>query len=62
MKKWFCDGCGKKTSVISGYKPEMCCDGRFCGCYGLPINPVFCNECEKRYLGEEVDPNATTHN
>ena len=38
-----CVVCGKKCDV------QYCCDGRECGCYGLPIEPPICNKkkCDK---------------
>ena len=31
---------------VPDYKPEMCCNGRDCGCMGQPINPCLCsNKC-----------------
>ncbi len=30
-------------------EPEICCDGRECGCMGLPINPPICNECLSKF-------------
>lgn len=41
--KYGCYVCGKD---VEGYKPQMCCDGRECGCYGMPLEPPICsNEC-----------------
>lgn len=45
MDKYVCNCliCGK--SVLD-YEPEMCCDGRECGCMGQPTNPCVCSkEC-----------------
>lgn len=25
-------------------EPQMCCDGRECGCRGLPVDPIVCSE------------------
>lgn len=47
MKKWPCYFCSKEVSVGDVYKEEYCCDGRMCGCYGAPLNPVICNDCSK---------------
>ena len=41
LDAWTCEACGKP---LPDYKPEYCCDGRDCGCYGLPIHPPVCNE------------------
>jgi hypothetical protein len=49
LKKWKCDSCWRETKVVKDYKPWVCCDGRECGCYGLPINPVFCEKCEDKF-------------
>lgn len=37
-----CMNCGE--NFWSSYKVEICCDGRGCGCMGLPIEPVVCSE------------------
>jgi hypothetical protein len=50
LKKWTCDTCFKPVKVVQNYEPEMCCDGIECGCYGNPLNPVFCNDCEKLFM------------
>lgn len=36
-----CMVCGQ---TWMGEKPKMCCDGRECGCMGLPVDPVVCSE------------------
>jgi len=43
-------GCGTDIEVEDDYKPEYCCNGKDCGCLGLPINPAFCDFCEERYF------------
>ncbi|MFV1457762.1 hypothetical protein [Bacillus mycoides] len=50
-KPWVCDGCGFITKVEKDYEPKMCCNGYECGCFGMPIEPVFCDSCEERYYG-----------
>lgn len=47
MKKHPCDSCNVEVEVTNDYKPEFCCNGYECGCYGRVINPVFCDKCEK---------------
>jgi len=49
MKDWKCDGCHCDTSVDDDFEYEFCCSGlrEQCGCMGMPINPVFCDDCEK---------------
>lgn len=38
--------CGNPACENEIPEPEMCCDGRECGCMGQPIDPSFCsNEC-----------------
>lgn len=32
-----------------GEEPQMCCDGRMCGCMGQPTEPIVCSE--KCYYG-----------
>lgn len=40
---YFCFVCKEK---MSDWKPQYCCDGRQCGCYGQPIEPPICSaEC-----------------
>lgn len=55
MKDWKCDSCNEDIKVIVEYEPEYCCSGVECGCYGLPVNPVFCDDCEKRILGIPIE-------
>ncbi|MGE7545052.1 hypothetical protein [Sporosarcina newyorkensis] len=55
MKESNCHACNKEIKVVADYEPEWCCDGRECGCRGLPINPVFCDKCEKQILGESIN-------
>lgn len=44
-----CVVCGKP---VPDYKPEYCCDGRECGCRGLPIEPCLCSyECGEKLFG-----------
>lgn len=47
MKKHPCDSCNVEIEVPDDYKPEFCCSGYECGCYGRVINPAFCDKCEK---------------
>ncbi|PGT80586.1 hypothetical protein COD11_20970 [Bacillus sp. AFS040349] len=54
MKKDTCDSCHCDIQVTNNYVPEFCCSGYECGCYGMPINPVFCDDCEKRILGTPI--------
>lgn len=44
-------------------EPEMCCSGHMCGCYGLPVEPPYCDECHEKLLGgrEEVPSESTKH-
>lgn len=53
MKDWKCNGCGTKVMVVDDWEDEFCCRGLIdqCGCGGMPINPVFCDECEKKFFG-----------
>ena len=46
MKPYKCVACGNDTVAPDDYEPEYCCNGVGCGCYGKPINPIFCDECE----------------
>jgi hypothetical protein len=54
MKDWKCDGCHCDTSVEDDFEYEFCCSGlrEQCGCMGMPTNPVFCEECEKKITGQ----------
>lgn len=53
-EEWMKDGrrdhcivCDKKLH----YKPEYCCGGFECGCYGLPIEPPVCsNKCCDKFM------------
>jgi hypothetical protein len=37
-----CEVCGKRIRI------EMCCNGKDCGCMGLPVDPPVCsNVCYK---------------
>jgi hypothetical protein len=49
MKKKPCSNpnCEEMIEVPDDFKYEFCCNGRECGCYGYPINPVFCDPCEQ---------------
>lgn len=40
-EKYDCMICNKE---LEDYEPHMCCDGRECGCYGMPTNPPICSE------------------
>jgi hypothetical protein len=51
LKHSNCHSCGSHIMVIKNYKEEWCCNGIECGCYGYPINPVFCDECELKIFG-----------
>lgn len=57
MKSVRCDNanCEEKIEMPDDYEPEYCCSGHMCGCYGYPINPVFCDPCEKEIFGEPVE-------
>lgn len=41
--------CGKP---VYGYVEQRCCDGRECGCMGLPISPCWCEDCWAYYTRE----------
>lgn len=53
MKTWLCDNpsCWNETKVYDSYKPRYCCDGYMCGCYGVPLNAVLCDDCAEQYYG-----------
>lgn len=57
VKKQICDNpnCGEIIEVPDDYEPEYCCNGYMCGCYGYPTNPMFCDECEKKFHGAPVE-------
>ena len=50
-KNWNCNGCGIPLDVEKSYEPEWCCTGFECGCFGLPVNPVFCEDCLDELYG-----------
>lgn len=52
VKDWKCRACGKQVEVEDDYEPQMCCSGRDCGCMGMEVNPVFCDECEEKIFGK----------
>lgn len=56
-KYWNCDFCGRLITVEKHHESEYCCDGRMCGCYGMPTNPVFCTPCERKFYGIPVRRN-----
>jgi len=41
-----CELCGRP---VYGYIERRCCDGRECGCMGLPIEPCWCDRCWKAW-------------
>ena len=47
--KYYCLECS--VELHEDYEPEMCCNGRDCGCMGMPTSPPFCHDksCCKRY-------------
>ncbi|GIO33683.1 hypothetical protein J2TS6_48240 [Paenibacillus albilobatus] len=45
---------------VPDYEPEYCCDGRECGCMGLPIEPPLCSsECAIKVFGLKVKEDET---
>jgi hypothetical protein len=51
---WDCEMCGKRCP---DYSPQMCCDGRECGCRGQPIEPCICSqECWDAMLARNAAP------
>jgi len=41
-----------------GEPPKMCCNGRECGCMGMPIDPVVCSsECYYELMNRAKKPN-----
>lgn len=40
MKDYCCMTCGEP---LEDYEPKMCCDGRECGCMGMPTEPPVCS-------------------
>ena len=45
----YCVVCGKE---VPDYEPVYCCNGRDCGCNGLPVEPCLCSkECEDKVIG-----------
>lgn len=38
-----------------GEYPKGCCDGKECGCMGLPIDPAICSEeCWKKFMDKNI--------
>lgn len=56
MKTIDCAGCHKDIEVDDEYEPEYCCSGlrEQCGCMGMSINPVFCDECAESLFGAKL--------
>ena len=54
MCEWMCDrpNCSNMVEVGDDYEPKGCCSGFECGCMGMVINPVFCDECESQLTSE----------
>ena len=54
MKDWDCISCENgMTKVRDDFEYEFCCSGSMqsmCGCMGMPINPIFCNDCEQKLI------------
>lgn len=42
-----CERC--RVHNVYGWVDQRCCDGRECGCMGLPITPCWCEDCWNRY-------------
>jgi hypothetical protein len=57
MKLHNCDACHKEIEVYDEYEPVICCSGlsEQCGCMGLPINPIFCDECAVKFCGQKLE-------
>lgn len=56
MKTIECHACREgRVEVEDDYEEEMCCSGldEQCGCYGMPVNPVFCDTCSSKIFGDE---------
>ena len=57
MRKWHCAECGELLTVEEvdywAKNTPYCCDGRECGCMGLPIYPPYCDKCMTRYERKE---------
>lgn len=41
-----CEECGEPIA----WEARYCCDGRECGCKGLPIDPCWCGKCFDRII------------
>lgn len=41
--------CSNGVNVPYDFEFQGCCSGRECGCMGMEINPVFCEECQEKY-------------
>lgn len=47
----YCEICG---TFVKGFEYKGCCDGRECGCMGLPIEPCICSkECYEKGVKEK---------
>ena len=55
-EKFYCWNCGE----VEIPEPVGCCDGRECGCMGLPIDPPFCSEkCQEEYYTKKLNRKKT---
>ncbi len=58
------DPCEKCSAPVYGWIEERCCDGRECGCMGLPCTPCWCDKCWDLWRADALrqghaDPSTT---
>jgi hypothetical protein len=55
------DPCEKCGAPVFGYVEQRCCDGRECGCMGMPIWPCWCDACWQEYTKQAEEHAALMH-
>jgi len=46
--------CMNCSTHLMGEEPKMCCNGRECGCMGMPIDPIVCSEkCYDEFINNK---------
>lgn len=45
--KYYCQNPGCENEIE---EPQRCCNGSDCGCYGMPVDPLYCSQrCETEH-------------
>lgn len=51
--------CTNEVQVPETFEFVGCCSGHGCGCLGLEINPVFCEQCHQKLFEESEIQNES---